>query len=117
MEKAESLRRRDAISLVNLAYREYLDDNVALADKLLDRCPDDLREWEWAYARRLGHSELKSFVASSLGQDVWCVAFSPDGTLVAAGTGPWFQVGDSSDRGGHGSFDQDRCRSSWRFAG
>ncbi|HKI19731.1 MAG TPA: protein kinase, partial [Isosphaeraceae bacterium] len=94
MEKAESLRRREAINLVNLAYREYLDDNVALADKLLDRCPSDLREWEWAYARRLGHSELKTFVASSLGQDVWCVAFSPDGALVAAGTGPWFQVGN-----------------------
>src|SRR5262249_26254228 len=24
--------------------------------------------------------------------DVWCVAFSPDGTRIAAGTGPWFQV-------------------------
>jgi WD40 repeat protein/serine/threonine protein kinase len=95
MEKAESLRRRDAVSLVNLAYREYLDDNVALADKLLERCPADLREWEWAYARRLGHSELKTFVASSLGHDVWCVAFSPDGTLVAAGSGPWGYVGDN----------------------
>jgi WD40 repeat protein/serine/threonine protein kinase len=94
IEKAEALRRRDAISLVNLAYREYLDDNVALADNLLARCPDDLREWEWAYARRLGHSELKSFKASSLGHDVWCVAFSPDGKLLAAGTGPWFQAGD-----------------------
>ncbi len=95
MEKAESLRRRDAISLVNLAHLEYLDDNVALADQLLDHCPPDLRDWEWTYARRLGHSELKTFVASSLGKDVWCVAFSPDGALVAAGTGPWFQVGDS----------------------
>jgi WD40 repeat protein/tRNA A-37 threonylcarbamoyl transferase component Bud32 len=94
IEKAESLRRRDAISLVSLAHREYLDDNVALADNLLERCPADLREWEWSYARRLGHSELKSFVASSLGHDVWCVAFSPDGTLISAGTGPWFQVGD-----------------------
>jgi len=93
-EKAESLRRRDAISLVNLASREYLDDNVALADKLLESCPSDLREWEWSYARRLGHPELQTFVPSSQGQDVWCVAFSPDGTLVAAGTGPWFQVGD-----------------------
>jgi WD40 repeat protein/serine/threonine protein kinase len=94
IDKAESLRRRDAISLVNLAYREYLDDNVALADSLLERCPVDLQEWEWAYARRRGHSELRSFTASSLGHDVWCVAFSPDATLVAAGTGPWFQVHD-----------------------
>ncbi len=92
--KAESLRRRDGINLVNLAYREYLDDNVAMADRLLERCPTDLRAWEWAYARQLGHSELKSFVPSSLGWDVWSVAFSPDGALIAAASGPWFQVGD-----------------------
>ncbi len=41
--RAEALRRRDAVSRVNLAYREYLDDNVALADELLDGCPGDLR--------------------------------------------------------------------------
>ena len=94
-QKAESLRRRDAVSRVNLAYREYLDDNVALADELLDGCPADLREWEWDYAHRLGHSELKTFAGSSQGHDVWSVAFSPDGALLAAGTGPWGQVGGS----------------------
>ena len=93
-EKAEALRRRDAVSRVNLAYREYLDDNVALADELLDGCPKDLREWEWEYARRLGHSELKTFSGSSSGQDVWSVAFSPDGALLACGSGPWSFVGD-----------------------
>ncbi|HZW29083.1 MAG TPA: protein kinase, partial [Isosphaeraceae bacterium] len=91
--KAESLRRRDAVSRVNLACREYLDDNVALADDLLAGCPADLRAWEWAYAQRLGHSELVTWRASSQGRDVWCVAFSPDGARVAAGTGPWGQVG------------------------
>ena len=79
-QKAEALRRRDAVSRVNLAYREYLDDNVALADELLEGYPADLRAWEWSYAHRLGHSDLKTWVASSLGLDVWSVAFSPDGT-------------------------------------
>ncbi len=92
--RAEALRRRDAISRVNLAYREYLDDNVALADDLLDGCPEDLRAWEWSYARRLGHAELKSWRAASNGLDVWCVAFAPDGARVAAGTGPWGGVGE-----------------------
>ncbi len=88
-QKAESLRRRDAVSRVNLAYREYLDDNVALADELLAGCPSDLREWEWEYAQRLGHSELKSFSGSSIYQDVWSIAFSPDCSLLASGSGPW----------------------------
>ena len=92
-EKAESLRRRDAVNRVNLAYREYLDDNVALADQLLDGCPSDLKEWEWEYAHRLGHSELKTFRGSSQGQDVWSVAFSPDCALLACGSGPWSFVG------------------------
>ena len=88
IEKAESLRRRDAVSRVNLAYREYLDDNVALADELLAGCPADLREWEWEYARRLGHSELKSFSGSSQGQDVWSIAFSPDWRSTGLRFGP-----------------------------
>ena len=91
--KAESLRRRDAVSRVNLASREYLDDNVALADELLAGCPVDLRAWDWSYAHRLGHSELRTWTASSQGHDVWCVAFSPDGAHVAAGTGPWGSPG------------------------
>ncbi len=88
-QKAESLRRRDAVSRVNLAYREYVDDNVALADELLAGCPADLREWEWEYAQRLGHSELNSFSGSTISQDVWSVAFSPDCSLLASGSGPW----------------------------
>ena len=65
--KAEDLRRRDAVSRVHLAYREYLDDYVALADDLLKDCPPDLRAWEWDYVYRLGHSELKTWVASEPG--------------------------------------------------
>ncbi len=91
--KAESLRRRDAISRVNLAAREYTDDNVALADALLDGCPADLRDWEWDHARRLGHSELARWSGSSVGQDVWCTAVAPDGALLASGSGQWFQPG------------------------
>jgi WD40 repeat protein/serine/threonine protein kinase len=93
-EKAEALRRRDAVSRVNLAYREYLDDNVALADELLNGCPHDLREWEYEYARRLGHSELKSYWGSSYQRDVWSLAFSPDGAHLASGSGQWSYVGD-----------------------
>ncbi len=93
-QKAHSLRRRDAISRVNLASREYLDDNVALADALLAGCPLDLRDWEWDYARRLGRSSLATWSGSSLGQDVWCTAVSPDGGRLASGSGSWYQPGE-----------------------
>src|SRR5262249_1982919 len=93
VDRAKVLRRRDAISRVNLAYREYLDDNVALGDEPLDTYPADLKAWEWYHARRLGHAELRSWTPSSRGLDVWSVAFSPDGARVAAGTGPWYQAG------------------------
>ncbi len=85
VEKAESLRRRDAVSRVNLAYREYLDDNVALADELLDWMPGrpprvgmGLRPAGWATR------SSRRFSGSSQGQDVWSVAFSPDGSLLAS---------------------------------
>ena len=94
-QNAEALRRRDAVNRINLASREYLDDNVALADNLLEGYPSDLREWEWAYARRLGHSDLQTWMGSSRSLDVWCVAFSPDGKRIATGTGPWSNPGES----------------------
>ena len=62
IEKAESLRRRDAVSRVNLSYREYLDDNVALADALLDGCPADLPRVGMGLcpaARALGAQDLR----------------------------------------------------------
>ena len=94
---------------MNLAYREYLDDNVALADELLDGCPADLSDWEWDYAHRLGHSELKTFAGSSQGRDVWSVAFSP---TVRAGRrdralGPGRRRADRRAAGPLGSH---RCR-------
>jgi WD40 repeat protein/serine/threonine protein kinase len=98
-QKAESLRRRDAVSRVNLAFREYLDDNVALADELLEGCQSDLRAWEWDYARRIGHGELRTFAGASPGMDIWCVAFSPDGAFLAAGSGLWFQLGNEPKGG------------------
>ena len=38
-QKALDLRRRDAISRVNLAYREYLDDNVRAGRRALAWLP------------------------------------------------------------------------------
>jgi len=84
-ERAELLRRQDYIGRVNLAYRECLDGNVARALELLRGCPEDLRDWEWFYAERQCHLDLRTF--ESGGQSVNGVAFSPDGTRVASVSG------------------------------
>jgi WD40 repeat protein len=83
-ERAENLRRQDYVNRVNLAQREVLDDNIALAEDLLEGCPTDLRGWEWDYVRRLYHMERLTYRGHS--KDVRCLAISPDSKWVASGT-------------------------------
>ena len=92
--RAEALRRRDYINRVNLAHREFEDDNAALAEQILNGCPSSLRHWEWSHVQRLAHLELDTFVNSSVPQqlDVWSLAFSADGRRLVSGSGPWFQA-------------------------
>jgi hypothetical protein len=86
-EAQERSERLQYISQVNLAQREYLAGNFAQADRLLDDCRVDDRDWEWLYCKRLCHLELFSYRGHS--SDVWSVGFSPDGTRVVSGAGGW----------------------------
>jgi WD40 repeat protein/serine/threonine protein kinase len=92
--RAETLHRRDYVNRVNLAFREFEDDNAALAEQILYGCPSLLRNWEWSYVQRLAHVELDTFVNADTPQqyDVWSLAFSPDGRRLVSGSGPWFQA-------------------------
>ena len=94
-EKAESLRRRDAVSRVNLAYREYLDDNVALADELLTAARPTSASGNGSMPADWATRSSRAFSGSSLGQDVWSVAFSPDCTLWPAAPAPGVSPGAS----------------------
>jgi WD40 repeat protein len=81
--------RRDAdrylyLNRVLLAHSEWRADNVRRARQLLDDCPEDLRNWEWHYLRRLP-SDLLTFRGHT--GEVYCVAFSPDGRRLASGGG------------------------------
>jgi WD40 repeat protein/tRNA A-37 threonylcarbamoyl transferase component Bud32 len=68
---------------VALADREILADNLGEAQKLLAACPVSLRDWEWSYLERLRQVDpAKPIVA---GQDIFSIAFSPDGRRIAAG--------------------------------
>ena len=46
---------------VRLALQRIEEGNVNSADKLLEECPPQLRNWEWGLAKPLGHQELATF--------------------------------------------------------
>ncbi|WP_197446574.1 WD40 repeat domain-containing serine/threonine protein kinase [Tautonia plasticadhaerens] len=90
----EELRRRDYISRVNLALSECVGNNVVRALELLDGCPAELRGWEWDYAWRQCHLDLRTFHEPGMlehGQSVNGVAFSPDGRSIASVTGAFYR--------------------------
>jgi WD40 repeat protein/tRNA A-37 threonylcarbamoyl transferase component Bud32 len=74
---------------IALADREWRANHVLQAQELLDRCPAELRGWEWNYLARLCRSWIRSLDGGA------CVAFSPDGDLLAAGRGPAVVVWDA----------------------
>src|SRR5262249_25478771 len=44
------------LNRVLLAQNEWQDNNLIRARQLLDQCPENLRNWEWFYLRRLCES-------------------------------------------------------------
>ena len=87
-QRAEDLAWEDYINRVDRAYREVQDDNVALAEDLLHGCPVERRGWEWHYVKRLCHPERLSLEAPA--GSLSAIAFSPDGRLIATGSGGQF---------------------------
>src|SRR5262249_54322007 len=49
----ERERREANLHRITLAHRELSVDNLGRALKLLEECPEDLREWEWHHLMRL----------------------------------------------------------------
>jgi WD40 repeat protein len=83
--KGEAEARRDLARLsyyraIDLAHREWRDNELARAEQLLQDCPVALRGWEWHYVRRLCHGELLTLRGGG-----GSVAFSPDGGRLASG--------------------------------
>src|SRR5262249_40151194 len=83
--KAQQLALEDYVNRVNRAYREVLDDNIRLAEDLLQGCPPERRGWEWHYVKRLAHLDRLTLEGGSW--SVEAIAFSPDGTWLVTGAG------------------------------
>jgi WD40 repeat protein/tRNA A-37 threonylcarbamoyl transferase component Bud32 len=68
---------------IALAEREWTANNVGRMIELLDDCPSPLRAWEWRYLERQSHAAVR--VSPELDQEIWCIAFTRDGRLLATG--------------------------------
>ncbi|HKB05816.1 MAG TPA: protein kinase [Gemmataceae bacterium] len=69
--------------LIALAEREWSVNNLSRMEVLLERCPRDLRDWEWRFLKRLRHSTQSPLRHE---RPVLDAAFSPDGHLLATCT-------------------------------
>src|SRR5262249_30596226 len=77
----ERERRESYLHRIALAHRELSADNLGRALQLLDECPEDLREWEWYYLKRL--CRVDPFILRDT-SEIHCAAFHPGGEQVAA---------------------------------
>ncbi|MHC5544724.1 WD40 repeat domain-containing protein, partial [Singulisphaera rosea] len=80
-QRADALGWELYVSRVNLAYGEWVNNNVALASRLLEECPESRRDWEWRLCWRLCHFERLT-LRNHRGR-ITGVAISPDGAYVA----------------------------------
>jgi WD40 repeat protein len=61
---------------VGLAHSEATAGNVLRARQLLDACPPAARGWEWHFADRLAHPELRSYLCRFAPSEL---VYTPDG--------------------------------------
>jgi WD40 repeat protein/tRNA A-37 threonylcarbamoyl transferase component Bud32 len=95
---AKSERRTAYARAIPMAYAEWRAGNAGPAEQVLEKCPAELRGWEWHYLQRLFRvrqlatlesrsppSQPSPDAGGGQGGGVLAVAFSPDGARVASG--------------------------------
>ncbi len=96
LHQERAARKETEVSLyfqtIARALREREAGNVRLAEELLDDCPEHLRGWEWYYLKRLRYGN-----PPPLRHEAWVmsVAVSPDGKLLATGSGATISLWDA----------------------
>jgi len=92
-ERAEEYRRSLYVHRINLADAAYRDGNIRPLRELLDKCPEDLRAWEWD---RLNHISDQAVITLSADQKgLHDVTLSPDGErTISAGEDGTIKIWD-----------------------
>ncbi len=72
-------RRLTYFQRVALAEREWSANNFKRAEELMNLCPQDLRDWEWNYVKRLRANQMRPLRHDNTILDC---AVSPDGTQI-----------------------------------
>ncbi|MCH8343263.1 MAG: protein kinase [Planctomycetes bacterium] len=84
-QASHEARQQSYLASIRGAQASIQANDVRYAGALLDQAPAELRRWEWKYL----HAQLDQSLAVLRGHEsqVWSVAFSPDGTRIASGSG------------------------------
>ncbi len=80
----ERERREANFHRITLAHHALSADDLGRALKLLEDCPEDLRQWEWHYLMRLCQVEPVILRDKT---EVKSLAFSPDGQHIVSACG------------------------------
>jgi WD40 repeat protein len=82
---------------IGLAHGEILAGNLEEGQRLLEACPDRLRDWEWHYLARLCDAELEPARLTGQPGSAQVAAFCPDGqSLATAGAEKSIEIWDTT---------------------
>jgi WD40 repeat protein/serine/threonine protein kinase/tetratricopeptide (TPR) repeat protein len=81
----DKLERTLANARVSQAHAAWRDNNLVVAHELLDACPPEQRFWDWRYVKSLCSGGR--FTMYGHPGPVTSVAYSPDGQVLASGSG------------------------------
>ncbi|HAC89157.1 MAG TPA: hypothetical protein DCF63_00780, partial [Planctomycetaceae bacterium] len=90
-QQRQASERLTYLNSIAVADRESALDLSHARQKLV-RCDPQLRDWEWNYLWKKCHPELLELTGHSKPTGVCC--FSPDGSLLASGSGMWGRTTD-----------------------
>jgi WD40 repeat protein len=79
----QAVARWEYARTVDLAHREFRENQVQRARLLLEDCRPELRGWEWHYVHRLCYADVLTILGDDRTDVGKMAVYSPDGTRIA----------------------------------